>query len=157
MGTRMAQTRPTAHLSGTFTFRNWEEKPFSEAEGGAKLGHALVVNDFHGGIEGTGTCGYLLVYRSESEGVFHGYEQVVGSVEGRSGSFVLEHSGTFEGDTVHCRLSIVPGAGTGGLAGLRGTGGFTAEHGKATTPFTLDAEFTEEFTEESTGETSSRA
>jgi len=130
----------TARTTGTFTFQNWEEKPYSEVEGGAKLTHASVVNTFEGGIEGTGTCNYLMVYRTESEGAFHGYEHVVGSVGGRSGSFVLEHSGTYEGDTVHCEWSVVPGAGSGELAGLRGKGGFTAKHGVSATPFTLDLE-----------------
>jgi hypothetical protein len=52
---------------------------------------------------------------------------------------VLREWGTFAADTVHCSLEVVPGLGTGGLAGLRGTGAFTAAHGEKAVPYTFES------------------
>jgi len=65
-------------------------------------------------------------------------ERVVGRVGGRSGSFVLQHSGAFENGAAKGTLSVVPGSGTGDLRDLRGEGGYVAQEGQSKTPFTLD-------------------
>jgi len=131
----------TTHATGTFEFKSWDEKPYSEVEGGPKLTRASVTNSFHGDVEGDSTLEYLMVY-TEGAGSFIGYERLVGRVGARSGSFVLQHKGTFEGaaegPTVRSTWSVVPGSGTGDLRGLRGEGGYVAAHGQQQTPFTLD-------------------
>ena len=48
-------------------------------------------------------------------------EQVTGSLHGRSGSFVLQHSGTMTRGAPQLAVSVVPDSGTGELAGLAGT------------------------------------
>jgi hypothetical protein len=68
---------------------------------------------------------------------FVGIERVSGSVAGRAGTFVLQDQGTLTGTHVTGRWSVVPGSGTGELAGLRGDGGFTAELGQGA-DITLD-------------------
>jgi uncharacterized protein DUF3224 len=57
-------------------------------------------------------------------------ERVRGSLGGRKGSFLLQDAGTLVGKTVSGAWFVVPGSGTGELAGLRGEGGFTAELGQ---------------------------
>jgi hypothetical protein len=126
--------------TGSFTVKSWDEQPYSESEGESKLTRASVTNSFHGDVQGESILEYLLIYVDGSSGSFIGLEKVVGQVGGRSGSFVLQHSGTFEGKTVQGSWSVVPGSGSGELKGLRGTGGFVAEHGKQATPYTLDYE-----------------
>jgi hypothetical protein len=51
---------------------------------------------------------------------------VVGTISGRSGTFVLQTSGTFSGGVTRAEWFVVPGSATGQLAGLSGTGGYTA-------------------------------
>lgn len=124
--------------TGSFEMASWEEQPYSESEGGSKLTRASVTNAFHGDIEGEGTLAYLMAYREDGSGNFVGLEQVVGHVGGRAGSFVLQHGGTFAGDTIEATWFVVRGSGAGELHGLRGEGGFVARHGQRQTAFTLD-------------------
>lgn len=128
----------TERATGHVVVRTWTEQPYHELEGGRKLARASVVNEYDGEIEGTGTLEYLLHYDTPTSSRFIGYERVVGRLGGRSGSFVLHHQGTWDGSTAHGRWSVVPGSGTGELAGLSGTGGFVAKHGEARTPYTLE-------------------
>ena len=48
-------------------------------------------------------------------------EQVTGTLHGRSGAFVLQHSGTMTRGAPQLIVSVVPDSGTGELAGLAGT------------------------------------
>ena len=52
----------------------------------------------------------------------------MGSLGGRSGSFVLQHAGSFEAGTVKATWSVVPRSGTGELTGIMGNGGFQSGH-----------------------------
>ncbi|MGK5498775.1 DUF3224 domain-containing protein [Streptomyces sp. URMC 125] len=133
------------HTTGSFAFADWQEKVVAESADGPKLAAAVVTNHFTGGIEATGTsCAYTIVYaagRPGPAGGFTGHELVTGTVGGRRGSFVLAEHGTFDEDgTVRCTFEVVPGSATGELAGLRGTGGFTAVHGEPSVPYAFDYE-----------------
>jgi hypothetical protein len=130
----------STHATGTFDGKTWDEKPYSEVDGGAKLSRASVTNAFHGDIEGEGTLEYLLIYRDDGSASFVGVERVVGRVGGRLGSFVLQHGGTYEGGTAKATWFVVPGSGTGDLRGLRGEGGLVAQHGPSAS-YTLDYDF----------------
>src|SRR6266536_4832862 len=125
----------TTPATGTFTVKSWDEQPYAEADGGSKLTRASVTNTFQGDVEGESALEYLMIYLDGGSGSFIGLEQIAGRVGGRSGSFVLQHSGTFAGQTVNGTWSVVPGSGSGDLTGLRGEGGFVAEHGQQATPY----------------------
>lgn len=127
------------HGSGTFKGVSWDEQPYSEVEGGPKLSRASVTNHYSGVIEGEGTLEYLLMYRADGTCPFVGAERIVGSVGGRSGSFVLKHEGEFADETATTTLTVVEGTGTGELANLRGTGTFAATHEQM--DYTFDYEF----------------
>src|SRR2546425_7286761 len=107
----------------TFGIKSWDEKTYNEIEGAPKLTRVSATKSYQGDIEGEGKVEYLMMYRSAGSASFMGLERVTGSVGGRSGSFVLQHSGTFE-DGVAKVISVVPGSGTGDLRGMRGEGGF---------------------------------
>jgi hypothetical protein len=47
-------------------------------------------------------------------------ERVTGTLGGRSGSFVFQHSGTMDAGDQRLSISVVPGSGTGELGGLIG-------------------------------------
>jgi hypothetical protein len=46
---------------------------------------------------------------------------VTGKLAGRSGTFVLQHSGTMDRGTPSLTITVVPDSGTGELVGLTGT------------------------------------
>jgi hypothetical protein len=130
-------TRATA----TFQVKTWDVKPYQELDGGAKLTRESVVNAFQGDIEGESSLEYLMFYGEDGSASFVGLERIVGRVGGRSGSFVLQHSGTFEGNSVKSSYCVVPGSGTGELRGLRGEGSFTLAGHAEHYPFMLDYDF----------------
>jgi len=109
-------------VNGTFEIKNWDEKPYNEMEGGPKLTHAVISLAYHGDIEGESALDYFMAYPSESSAFFVGMERVTGRIGDRSGSYVLQHSGTFANGTATDNYSVVPGSGTGDLAGLQGEG-----------------------------------
>jgi Protein of unknown function (DUF3224) len=101
------------------------------------LSRIHVEEEFSGDIEGTGVVEFLQAQVSEDAASFVGLERVSGSLGGRSGTFLLEDQGRLDGTTVSGDWFVVPGSGTGELAGLRGEGGFTAELGQGA-DITLD-------------------
>lgn len=118
----------TTRASATFQIKAWDEKPYDEFDGGRKLTRASVKKSFQGDIEGESSLEYLMTYAEDGSASFVGMERVVGRVGNRSGSFVLQHSGTFAGGVAKASWFVVPGSGTGELSGLRGEGSFAAGH-----------------------------
>jgi Protein of unknown function (DUF3224) len=115
---------------GTFEVGSWDESTVLEANGGPKITQAKVSMSFEGDVEGEGTVEWLMGYDGdEKTAAFVGLERVVGKIGARSGSFVLQHVGSFDGTLATSKLSVVPGSGTGELDGLRGTGSFEAGMG----------------------------
>ncbi len=99
-----------------------------------------VTKTYHGDIEGESTLEYLMMYRQDGTASFVGLERVVGSLGGRSGTFVLQHKGKFEDGKATVECFVVLGSGTGELSGLRGEGGFAAGHAEQHA-VTLDYDF----------------
>ena len=121
----------------TFEIKSWDEKPYDEMEEGPKLTRARVTKAFRGDIEGESTLEYLMMHRQDGTANFVGLERVAGSLCGRSGSFVLQHEGAFQGGTAKANWVVVPGSGTGELSGLRGKGSFASGHAESY-PMILD-------------------
>ncbi|HEY8600046.1 MAG TPA: DUF3224 domain-containing protein [Thermomicrobiales bacterium] len=112
----------TTRATATFETVNWDESPFSEIAGGPKLTRALVTGTYSGDLHGQTTVAFIMVYPDEATANFSGLERIEGQLGSRSGSFVLRHEGSFAGGEAKTTLTIVPGSGTGELAGLRGDG-----------------------------------
>jgi len=122
-----------------FAIKAWDEKPYGEGLGLPKLTRATVTKTFTGDLEGEGQVEYLMVYRGDGSATFVGLERVVGRLAGRTGSFVLQRTGVFEGGQAKEAYTVVPGSATGDLQGLRGDGSSAVGHG-AEHPFTLNYE-----------------
>lgn len=122
-----------------FAIKNWDEKPYSEGEGQPKLTRASVIKTYTGDIEGEAQVEYLMMYRSDGSAAFVGLERIVGRIGGKTGSFVLQRTGVFEGGQAKESYSVIDGSGTGGLQGLRGDGSSAVGHGMEH-PFTLSYE-----------------
>jgi hypothetical protein len=116
----------TAMATGAVVMRDWQEEVYAGLEGAPRLSHDRVGHTFTGDIEGEGTAQFLNAYRDEATAAYCGYERVVGRLAGRSGSFVLQVTGTYENGAATSTWSVVPGSGTRELAGLRGEGGYVS-------------------------------
>jgi hypothetical protein len=116
--------------NGVITVHRYEPAAYDQPGEGPALMRIHVEESFSGDIEGTGVAEFLQVARADGSASFAGIERVTGSLAGRQGTFVLQDTGTVEGDVVSGEWFVVPGSGTGGLTGLRGTGGFRANLGE---------------------------
>jgi hypothetical protein len=117
------------HVEGTFLVTSWTEETYQESADGSKLTRARIDQTFDGGLSGAGTWESLMFYRADGTAVYTGLQRVVGRLGERSGSVVLRADGTYDGAVARTSWSIVPGSGTDGLSGLRGTGASAAPHG----------------------------
>ena len=128
----------TAHAH--FAITAWDEKPYSEGPDRPKLTRASVTKTLTGDIEGEGHTEYLMAYAPDGSASFVGLERVTARLAGRSGTFVLQRTGVFEGGQAKESYAVIAGTATGDLKGLRGEGRSAVGHGMAH-PFTLDYEF----------------
>ena len=113
------------HISATFEVSSWEETPFDEAIGVAKLTRASVAKTYTGDIDGTSITEWLMAYDPDKSATFVGIERVRGTIAGRNGSLVLQHVGTFENGVATAKLVVV--SGTNELKGASGSGSFKAD------------------------------
>lgn len=90
--------------------------------GGSTLGRFSLDKQYHGDLEGAGK-GEMLTASTAVEGSagYVAMERVDGTLQGRRGSFVLQHLGTMSGGAQHLSITVVPDSGTGELMGLAGT------------------------------------
>jgi Protein of unknown function (DUF3224) len=122
-----------------FTITSWDEKPYGEGPDLPRLTRAAVTKTFSGDIAGEGHLEYLMMYRGEGSATFVGLERVVGRMAGKTGSFVLQRTGTFEDGVAKESFFVIPGSGTGELRDLRGEGTSELGHGSEH-PLTLSYE-----------------
>jgi hypothetical protein len=99
-------------IVATFEITAWDETVYDAPDEGPPLMRVSVSKRFSGPLEGTSTAEVLIAGR---EG-YLASERVDGVLEGRRGTFVLQHGGV--GD--HAFGHVVPGSGTGELEGLSG-------------------------------------
>jgi hypothetical protein len=117
------------HADGTFKVEDWQEEEYGSLGDGRQLARASVKQAISGDIEGRGSVEWLMCYRPDKTADFVGLQQVDGTLGGRSGSFVLRTSGSFDGEVARGELAVVRGSGTGELDGIDGRGEFKAPLG----------------------------
>ena len=110
---------PTAR--GTFDVTMEAEPPFLEQDG-IKLSRTVVRKEFSGDVVGRSEAQMVAAYTATPGSAgYVAIEHFTGSVGGRSGSFVLQHSGLMDRGDAALTVTIVPDSGTGELAGISGT------------------------------------
>jgi hypothetical protein len=114
-----------AGLDATFEVKDWQENPFDEAEGTARLTQAAVQRSYSGDLQGTSATVWVMAYAPDDTAAFVGIERITGTVAGLEGTLVLRHVGTFEGGAATADLTVL--SGTGALEGATGTGSFVAD------------------------------
>lgn len=85
---------------------------------------------FSGDIDGKSTVRALQFMRGDKSASLVSMQRFRGKLGGREGTFVLQGSETVENGKIEAKWFVVPGSGTGDLAGLRGEGGFEGQFGK---------------------------
>ena len=95
--------------------------PQSDANGDPALGRMLADKQYHGDLDGTAK-GQMLSTSTDVKGsaVYVAIEKFSGSLHGRSGTFVLHHTGIMTRGAPQLSIMVVPDSGTGKLAGLTG-------------------------------------
>ncbi len=130
----------STHLETRFEIKSWDEKPYRELPDGRKFTQANVSLSATGGeLEGEATFDGLMYYDTDGTSRYVTLMRVVGRLGGRQGSFVLSGGGSYDGTEARGQSTVVPGSGTGELAGLRGTAVSVSTHADyPSMPFTLD-------------------
>jgi len=105
---------------GSFTV---EMKPQGEsnATDGVTTGRMVLSKRFEGDLAAVGQ-GEMLTALTPVKGSagYVAIERVTGTLHGRAGSFVFQHSGTLNQGAQQLSIRVVPGSGTGGLVGIEG-------------------------------------
>jgi len=103
--------------TGTF-----EVKLDPQAPDVSGLGRLSIDKTFSGDLDGT-SKGQMLAASTETPGSagYVALERVTGTLAGRSGTFILQHTGTMNRGTPSLSVTVVPDSGTGQLIGLAGT------------------------------------
>jgi hypothetical protein len=125
-----ASGKKKTRANAVITVHKYEPVAYEEPAEGPVLSRIHVEEAFNGDIEGDGLVEFLQASRPDRSASFVGIERVTGSVAGRNGTFLLQDVGTVENNIVSGDWFVVPGSGTGTLAGLRGQGGFRANLGE---------------------------
>jgi hypothetical protein len=113
-------------LESKLKIESWDEKPYRELDDGSKFSRADVTLSGSGDELTAGNSESLLFYRADGTSSFVTLMRITGALDGRSGSFVLQGHGTYDGTTARVEYQVVDGSGE--LSGLRGTGESVSTH-----------------------------
>jgi hypothetical protein len=107
-----------ATAAGTFQVTMTPQPP---GDGPTGLGRFGLAKTFEGGLAGS-SRGEMLSAGNPAAGSagYVALEIVEGRLDGRAGGFALQHAGTMDAGRQSLAITVVPGSGTGELAGLSG-------------------------------------
>lgn len=107
-------------IEGPFDVKRTVEPVHAAADG--LLGRHALEKTYHGPLSGTG-IGEMLSAGTATPGSagYVAIEKITGSVDGKSGSFYAQHSGTLNRGEATLSIHVIPDSGTDALTGLSGT------------------------------------
>jgi hypothetical protein len=107
------------------------QKPDNPQEENAGISRMSLDKRFHGDLEGSSN-GEMLSFTTEVKGSagYVAMERISGELNGRSGTFAMQHNATMTRGTPEMNIVVVPDSGTGELAGISGTLIITIIEGK---------------------------
>jgi uncharacterized protein DUF3224 len=123
-------TDMTKHATGTFEVKVAPSAPEDKADG-STLGQMSLDKQYHGELDGT-SKGQMLTAGTDVKGSagYVAMERFTGTLDGRKGSFVLQHTGTMNRGVLQLSITVVPDSGTGELIELTGKLAITIADGK---------------------------
>jgi len=109
-----------AQAKGEFEVSRSIEPPCDMGDG-AVVGHYRIDKRFHGDLDGSSVV-HMLATGTETPGsaAYVAIERVSGILQGRTGTFFLQHNGMMARGAPTLSLTVVPDSGTGELAGISG-------------------------------------
>lgn len=115
---------------GTFDVKINPLTTYENAEG-SPLGRLSIDKQFKGDLEAT-SKGEMLSAGGQVKGSagYVAIERVRGTLQGRQGSFILQHSGRMTRGAPELTITVVPDSGTDELTGLAGTMAIIIDSGK---------------------------
>lgn len=122
----------------TFRIEQWDQSEWTGAGDGPPLARATLRKTFEGDLAGTSVAELLSSGRGEGDAGYVAIERITGTLDGRAGTFDLQHSAQKGGPDPRSTWLVVPGSGTGALVGLRGRA--TYAHDSPGARFTLEYE-----------------
>ena len=128
------------HAAGTFTVASWEEDTYQDLAGQEKLTKAKMGFQLSGDLAGDLVSDTLMYYREDGTAQYTGLQRFTGQIAGRSGTCVMIADGGYDGGEARSSWRIIPGSGTGDLAGLAGSGISVAAAGQPAGTYSLDYE-----------------
>ncbi len=110
----------THRARGTFEVKLDPQAP-DDKVGDPTVGRLSIDKQFHGDLEAT-SKGQMLAVGTDVEGSagYVAMERVTGTLQGHSGAFALQHSGTMTRGAPQLTITVVPDSGAGQLVGLAG-------------------------------------
>ena len=110
----------TTRATGTFDVKLAPQA--SDDPSLASVGRMTIDKRWHGDLEGT-SKGVMLTAGTEVKGSagYVAIEHVTGTLHGKQGTFIFQHSATMTRGTPSLTITVVPDSGTGELVGLTGT------------------------------------
>jgi Protein of unknown function (DUF3224) len=107
------------HATGTFDVKLNIQN--DEKVGDPSVGRMSIDKVFHGDLEAT-SKGQMLSTVTEVKGSagYVAIERVTGTLQGRTGSFSLQHNATMNRGVPELNVIVIPDSGTGQLVGLTG-------------------------------------
>ncbi len=120
----------TTRATGTFEV-TITPQPADDRTDGATLGRMSLDKQFSGDLQATGR-GQMLTAMGGVAGSagYVAIERVTGTLGGRRGSFILQHTGTMAAGAQSLSVTVVPDSGTEELTGLAGSMTITVEPGR---------------------------
>src|ERR1051325_218862 len=111
--------RMTTRAIGTFEVKLTPQ--VDTDAGDASLGRMSIDKQFHGDLEGT-SKGQMLTGMTDVKGSagYVAMEKVIGTLKGRTGTFILQHTATMNRGVPQLSITVVPDSGTGQLTGITG-------------------------------------
>lgn len=108
----------TQHAAGPFDVKVTHQ---DDTSSDPLLARMTLDKQYHGDLEAGGQGQMLTAGTAvKGSGAYVAIEKVTGTLKGRSGSFVLQHTGTMTQNVPQLTIVVVPDSGTGQLAGLTG-------------------------------------
>lgn len=116
--------------TGTFEVK-LAPQPLADTAADKTLGRMSIDKIYQGDLEATAKGEMLSALTSVKDSAgYVAIEHVNGTLQGRKGTFVLQHTGTMTRGAQSLSVAVVPDSGTGDLAGLSGKMDIKIEPGK---------------------------
>ena len=120
----------SSHVSGSFSI-TMTPAATPQRSGRTTLGRMLLQKVYTGELAATAS-GEMLSAVTDTKGAagYVAIESITGVLQGRQGSFVVQHAGTMADGKQELSIVIVPHSGTGQLEGISGMMGIRIEAGQ---------------------------